>query len=61
MGISSVKTSRDLSSAIHYFSLQWHNGHKEALCIKSFVNCTEQRHNGQAIREYFGKERTFTD
>ena len=60
MGISNVKTSRDLSSAIHYFGFsKAHNGHKERYVSSRFVNCTEQGciQQTKAIREYFGKEK----
>ena len=58
MGISNVKTSRDLSSAIYYFSNKPHNGHAERYISSRFANCTEKGciQQTKAIREYFGKE-----
>ena len=58
MGISNVKTSRDLSSAIYYFSNNAHNGHAERYISSRFANCTEKGciQQTKAIREYFGKE-----
>lgn len=59
MGISNVKTSRDLSSAIYYFSNKPHNGHSERYISSRFVNCTEKGciQQTKAVREHFGKDK----
>lgn len=59
MGISNVKTSRDLSSAIYYFSNNAHNGHAERYISSRFANCTEKGciQQTKAVREHFGKDK----
>ena len=60
MGISNVKSSRDLSSAIWYMSSdKAHDGSSNRYISSRFVNCTEygaiQQTN--AVREHFGKDK----
>lgn len=58
MGISNVKTSRDLSSAIYYFGFsKSHDGSDERYISSRFVNCTEKGciQQTKAVREHFGK------
>ena len=60
MGISNVKTSRDLSSAIWYMSSdKAHDGSSNRYISSRFVNCTEYGaiQQTKAVREYFGKDK----
>ena len=60
MGISNVKSSRDLSSAIWYMSSdKAHDGSSNRYISSRFVNCTEYGaiQQTKAVREHFGKDK----